>query len=235
MGDHTGTVSIVDDDAPPIVSIGDVTVSEGNAGPTNVNFTIGLSVPSGRSIAVEYTTADGSALSPADYEADSDQVVVAAGETSESVAIRIEGDTADEQDAETFYVDITPEVDKATRGNRRGTGTILDDDKTPTTTTLRVTKRRRVIAKRLVTPAVPGKAMVVKLFRKRDGRWVRIATRRPTLGAARDLNGDGRTESIYKTRFSKPRRGRVCKVVSRYRRDAKHLGSRATNRFRCRR
>lgn len=234
MGEDTGTVTILDDDAPPIVSIGDVRVTEGNAGPTNVNFSIGLSVASGRSIVVEYTTADGSAESPADYEADSGQVVVGAGETSRPVAIRIEGDTRDEPDTESFFVDITPEAGRATQGDVRGTGTVVDDDKTPTTTTLRVTKGRRITARGLVAPALPGRAMVVKLFRKKAGRWVRVATRRPSLSAAKDVNGDGQSESIYKTKFRKPRRGRACKVVSRYRGDGNHFGSKATNRFRCR-
>jgi hypothetical protein len=235
LGDDTGAVTILDDDAPPIASIGDVTVTEGSGGPTNVTFTVALSVPSGRPITVGYTTADGTAVSPADYEADTGGFDLPAGEISQAVSIRVEGDTDDEPRTEAFFVDITPEAGKATVGDGRGEGTILDDDKTPTTTTLRVRGRRRIAAKGLVSPPVPGRKMVVKLFRRAGSRWVRVATRRPALSAAGDVNGDGTSESRYVTRFRKPRRGTRCKIVSRFPGDADHWRSKATNRFRCRR
>jgi hypothetical protein len=235
LGDDTGTVTILDADVPPIASIGDIRVVEGNGGPTNVSFTVALSVPSGRSINVGYTTADGTAESPADYEADTGQFDLAAGETSKAVSIRVEGDTDDEPSFETFFVDITPEAGKATVGKARGTATIVDDDKTPTTTTLRVKRSQRIVAKGLVSPPVPGRKVVVKLFRKSGGRWVRVATHRPALSAAGDFNGDNTTESRYLTKFSKPRRGTRCKVSSRFPGNADYFRSTAINKFRCRR
>jgi hypothetical protein len=235
LGEDTGTVTILDDDVPPIVSIGDVRITEGNAGPTTVNLTVSLSTASGRSISLQYATGDGTAVSPADYEADSGEVILAAGETSRSIGIQVEGDSMDEAATENFFVDITPEADRATEGDGRGTATIEDDDKTPTTTTLRARRGRRILAKGLLGPAVPGKPMVVRFFRQTGGGWVRVATHRPTLSAAKDVNGDGDRESTYRTYFRKPQRGRMCKVVSRYPGDATHFASKAINKLRCRR
>ncbi len=47
--------------APPSISIGDVTVTEGNAGTVNANFPVTLSASSGATVTVDYSTADGTA------------------------------------------------------------------------------------------------------------------------------------------------------------------------------
>ena len=54
---------------PPAVSlsIDDVTVTEGNSGTTNLEFNVVLSGPSTRTVAVNYTTADGTASAGSDY------------------------------------------------------------------------------------------------------------------------------------------------------------------------
>ena len=235
LGDDTGTVTILDDDVPPIMSIGDVRITEGNAGPTTVNLTVSLSTASGRSIAVQYATGDGTAVSPSDYEADSGEVILAAGETSGSIGVQVEGDSVDEAATEEFFVNITPEANRATEGDGRGAATIEDDDRTPTTTTLRTRRGRRILAKGLLAPPVPGKSIVVRFYRQKGEGWVRLATHRPTLSAAKDVNGDGDRESTYRTYFRKPQRGRMCKVVARYPGDASHFTSKAINKLRCRR
>ena len=59
LADATGAGTITDDDGPPGMSIGDVTVAEGNSGTTTANFTVTLAAPSANTVSVAYATADG--------------------------------------------------------------------------------------------------------------------------------------------------------------------------------
>ena len=54
----------------PTVSVGNATVTEGDTGTINANFTVSLSAASGKTITIDYATADGTATAPADYAAD---------------------------------------------------------------------------------------------------------------------------------------------------------------------
>ena len=69
IADGQGLGTITDDDAPPTISVGDVTVTEGNSGTVAATFTVSLNVPSGRGVTVDYATANGTATAPADYQA----------------------------------------------------------------------------------------------------------------------------------------------------------------------
>ncbi|MBI3649318.1 MAG: hypothetical protein HY240_11320, partial [Actinobacteria bacterium] len=69
IGDSQGLGTITDDDAPPSLTVNDVTVTEGNSGTTNATFTVALSAASGKTITVSYATADGTAVAPSDYTA----------------------------------------------------------------------------------------------------------------------------------------------------------------------
>ncbi len=121
--------TIQDDDAPPAVSIGDVRVSEGNAGLSAASLAVSLSVPSEKAISVPYTTADGTALAPGDYHATSGTLMLAPGQTSGQVDVPIVGDVVDEDD-QTFMVRLgTPVAATVNRGE--ATGTIVDDDAPP--------------------------------------------------------------------------------------------------------
>jgi uncharacterized repeat protein (TIGR01451 family) len=123
----TGT--IVDDDAPPEVSIGDVTVAEGTGTPVDAVFALSLSSPSGREVSVDYQTIDGTAVSGADYAAASGTVVFPAGVTTRTVTIEVLGDAIDELD-ETFVVRFSDPV-HVTVSDAEGAGTIHDDDDPP--------------------------------------------------------------------------------------------------------
>ena len=67
--DGQGLGTITNDDAVPSLSIGDVTVTEGNSGTVNATFTVSLSTASGQTVTVNYATADGTAVAPGDYTA----------------------------------------------------------------------------------------------------------------------------------------------------------------------
>ena len=67
LGTAQANGTIVDEDPLPSLAIADVIVAEGNTGNANAVFTVTLSPVSGRSVTVNYATANGTAVAPADY------------------------------------------------------------------------------------------------------------------------------------------------------------------------
>src|SRR5262249_54116348 len=67
VSDNGGEARIIDDDAPPYVSIGDATVVEGDTGTTNAVFPVTLSAASPTNAQVRYATAFDSATADVDY------------------------------------------------------------------------------------------------------------------------------------------------------------------------
>ncbi len=130
IADGLGIGTIVDDDAVPTLSIGDVTVTEGDAGTTAATFTVTLSAASGRPVTVDFASADGTAASPSDFAATSGTLTFAEGQTSKTVTVLVNGDLLNEG-TETFNVNISAPVN-ATITNGVGLGTILDNDPVPT-------------------------------------------------------------------------------------------------------
>ena len=107
-----------------------MTVTEGDSGTVNATFTVSLSTVSGRTVTVDYATANGTATAPADYTA----VPVTAlsfspGQTTRTVTVVVNGDALDEGD-ETFNVNLSG-ASGATIGDGIGVGTITDDDPLP--------------------------------------------------------------------------------------------------------
>jgi hypothetical protein len=90
--DSQAVATITDDDPLPRLSINDPTITEGNAGTKNLTFTVSLSEVSGRSVSVQYTTADATATAGSDYLAKSGTLTIFAGWTSQTVTITINGD-----------------------------------------------------------------------------------------------------------------------------------------------
>lgn len=120
-----GTGTITDDDGPGI-SIGDATVTEGDSGTTNATFTVTLSAASPQAITVAFATADDSATQPGDYSSQTGTITFAAGETSKTITVPVNGDTTNEQN-EQFFVNLSSPTN-ATLGDDQGVGTITDDD-----------------------------------------------------------------------------------------------------------
>src|SRR5918992_1095873 len=128
QGSSGGTIN--DNDDPPSVSIGNAApVTEGAA----ASFPVTLSAASGRTVTVNYSTANGSAFEPADYTAASGTVTFDPGETSKLVPVATIDDTLDEVDAETLTVMISVNASSnATLGSpSSGTATINDNDNLP--------------------------------------------------------------------------------------------------------
>ncbi|MBV9495282.1 MAG: right-handed parallel beta-helix repeat-containing protein, partial [Acidobacteria bacterium] len=125
----TATGTIVDDDTAPTLSIGNVTLAEGNSGTTTFSFPVTLSAPSGQTVTVNYATANGTAVAGSDYGATSGTLTFAPGVTSQVVNVPVTGDTTNEAD-ETFTVTLTAPTN-ATIATATGTGTIVNDDGAP--------------------------------------------------------------------------------------------------------
>ncbi len=124
VAEATGT--ILNDDEPPAVSVGDVTLVEGDSGTTVFSFPVTLSEISGYDTTVDFATADGIASSPADYVATSGTITIPAGSTSAVIDVQVNGDETSEPD-ETFTVNLTNPV-HATIAKGRGVGLITNDD-----------------------------------------------------------------------------------------------------------
>jgi len=135
ISDNQGIGTITNDDPVPQFSINDVTVTEGNTGTTNATFTVTLSRTSSQAITVEYSTANGTATAPSDYTAIPATVLnFAAGATSRTVTVQVNGDVVTEN-SETFFVNLTnPTI--ATILDAQGQGTIVDDDAVPPSLTI---------------------------------------------------------------------------------------------------
>ena len=128
IADAQGVGFILDDDAAPALSISDASVTEGDGGTVGLVFTVSLSAASGKSVAVAYGTADGTAKS-SDYSARSGSLSFAPGVTSQTVLVPVLGDPLDEID-ETLSVKLSA-PSNASIADAEGVGTILDDDAAP--------------------------------------------------------------------------------------------------------
>ncbi len=123
----TATVTIVDNDPIPVISVNSPTVSEGDSGTTDMVFTISLNGTSDRPISVNYATADGTASSTGagpDYVPVAGMLVFQPGETTKTVVVKVNGDTVKEAD-ETVLFNLS-EVQNANPTSTSGTGTILN-------------------------------------------------------------------------------------------------------------
>ncbi len=122
----TATLNINDNDAPTI-SISDVSVTEGNAGTVNANFTVSLSGAHFQTVTMNYATdVTGTATSGADYQPTSGPLTFNPGETMKTVTVQVNGDTSVESN-ETFFVKLSNN-NALSFSDSTGMGTIVDDD-----------------------------------------------------------------------------------------------------------
>lgn len=127
----TATLTIVDNDPDPSLSVDDVALVEGTGGTTSYVFTVSLSPASGQPVTVMAQTGDDLALAPADYTAvGATMLTFAPTVTSQTFTVQVAGDTLNESN-ETFLVTLS-RARNATIGDEQGVGTILNDDSLPT-------------------------------------------------------------------------------------------------------
>lgn len=130
IADSRGIGTIINDDEPPsVISIGDVSITEGNSGNRTAVFRVTRSGGTSGQVTVNFATADGTATAGIDYVASSGIVTLASGVTSQTISVPIRGDTVIEPD-ETFFVNLS-NATGATISDSQGIGTIVDDDAVP--------------------------------------------------------------------------------------------------------
>lgn len=122
IGTGQGVATILDNDAPPSVSVADCATLEGGV----CAFGLSLSAASSKTVTVSYATANGSATAGSDYSSVSGTLTFFPGATTAGVNVATVGDVADEVD-ETFALNLSG-PGNATIGDGQGTGTIDDND-----------------------------------------------------------------------------------------------------------
>ena len=112
---------------PSRISVGDVTLAEGNAGQTAFRFTVSLDSAQAAPATVDFATADGTATASGDYAATGGTLTFAPGETAKTVIVQVNADTSVEPN-ETFNVNLANATGNATIADAQGVGTIVNDD-----------------------------------------------------------------------------------------------------------
>jgi chitinase len=111
---------------PATLSVGDVAIMEGDAGTQSAALTVRLSGPVNPPVTVNYSTANGSAVAGADFQAVSGTLTFRKGETVKTISIPVVGDVTPES-TETFTVNLrTPK--HAILADAQAVVTITDND-----------------------------------------------------------------------------------------------------------
>jgi len=124
LADGHAVGTIVNDD--PFVNVSGGSVTEGNSGTKLLPFTITLSNATDVPVTVDYATANGTATAGSDYVTKSGSVTFAAGETSKTVNVTVNGDRVVEADE--YLQLVLGNVTNAGLGTAQAIGYILDDD-----------------------------------------------------------------------------------------------------------
>ena len=100
---------ITDNDGAPVLSLEDVTVTEG----ADAEFEVSLGAASELEVTVSYATADDTAEEPDDYTSASGTLTFEAGDRAKTITVTTENDTLDEEDSEQFKLTLSS-ADNAT-------------------------------------------------------------------------------------------------------------------------
>lgn len=120
------TVTIVDNDPIPNITVDNTSVVEGDSGTTRLVFNVRLSTLSDQTVTVNYSTADGTANVGSDYLEAKGTLTFAPRVTSQTVVVTILTDT-DTEPNETLFLNLDT-AQNATLGTTQATGTIVNDD-----------------------------------------------------------------------------------------------------------
>ena len=122
--DSQATATIQDVTAEPSVTVGAFSVTKPASGSVPAIATLQLSAPSGLPVTVSYSTANGSAIAGVDYTATTGTVTFAPGQTTQTVAIPVLGNTTPKGNLQ-FVLNLTLATG-ATIATNQATGTIID-------------------------------------------------------------------------------------------------------------
>ncbi|MBF0142970.1 MAG: tandem-95 repeat protein [Magnetococcales bacterium] len=122
----TDTVEVAVAPVPRTLTVGDVTLTEGQSGSTEARFAVTLSMASRQEIAVGYATADVTTTA-GDFAATSGNVTFAPGVTERTIVVPVVSDREDELD-ETFRLVLSNPTTGVTLARAEATAIIVDDD-----------------------------------------------------------------------------------------------------------
>jgi hypothetical protein len=146
---------------------------------------------------------------------DSGTLTIPAGAASGSVNVVVNGDVAYETN-ETLSITLANPTG-ATIGDGVGQGTITNDDKAPTSLTLKILRKpHAVVAKGLLEPATSGERVTVTLFRKQGAKFVKVAAKTVSVRYLKDRDGDGKTDGSYTATFIRPKAKGSYKVLTKF-------------------
>ena len=124
-----GTGTITDNDNPPVLSLEDMTVTEG----ADVEFEVSLGAASEREVTVSYATADDTADED-DYTSTSGTLTFEAGDRAKTITVTTEDDDLDEADSEQFKLTLSSAGNATLDGDQatlEKLGKIEDNDDPP--------------------------------------------------------------------------------------------------------
>ena len=138
LGTATGTVTILNDDAPtattPVLAVNDVRVIEGDGGVTTIDAMVSLNMPAPARVTATISTIGSTAVAGVDFTSFSHRVVIGAGASTAHFSIMVTNDLVVE--ANEVFVLALSGANHATIGRPYGTVTIVDNDNPlPTATT----------------------------------------------------------------------------------------------------
>jgi hypothetical protein len=216
VGDTRGIGTITNDDPAPTLSVANASVVEGNTGTSLLHFPVSLVGASDVAASVDYATAGATATAGTDFESTSGTLTIPAGMTSGTVDVVVNGDVAVESN-ETLSLLLTNPT-HATVGDGTAQGTIVNNDKTRTTLTLKVLRKpRSVIVKGLLEPAKAGERVTATLYRKKGTKFVRVAAKAVSVRYLKDRDGDGKKDGSYTATFVRPKKQASYKILVRFR------------------
>jgi hypothetical protein len=130
LADGRATGTIGNDDSSAVLTIGDVSVTEGQSGTKAMTFTVKLSQPAPVPVTYDIatlTTSTTTATAGSDFVASSlTRQAIAAGATSKAFTVAVKGDTTPE--AEEVFIVVVTNVTGATAGDGAARATIRNDD-----------------------------------------------------------------------------------------------------------
>lgn len=109
----------------PSLSIGNVTITEGDQGTQDASFTVRLSEASTQTVTAQFATEDDTAKTGEDYQAQTGIITFAAGELEKTISVKVTGDRLQES-TENFKVNLA-NANNALISQGTGIGTILDN------------------------------------------------------------------------------------------------------------
>ena len=111
----------------PVLSIGNVSVDEGDSGTTGVIFEFNLNEQALSNITIDFTTVDDTATAGSDYSAINGTLTIPAGSITETLVVPVNGDTTIEND-ESFFLSLFNASANVILLNDEATATIINDD-----------------------------------------------------------------------------------------------------------